>query len=101
MFSRVFADQQFEMATKTLEVGTLDQVCWLVERLLALLSSMAAAGKSEKAAEFRLDLNLYRRRLAKPRLGESLDETVRKCLALCQDYFQQGDSFRVNNEAEY
>jgi diguanylate cyclase (GGDEF)-like protein len=89
------------MDTKTVEATTLDRLGWLVERLLALLSSMAAAGNSETTAKFRFDLNAYRKELLDLKPCESFDTAARKCLALCQDYFEQEDSFRLNHASEY
>lgn len=79
----------------------LDQWRWLVQRLFALLSGMAAAGNAEKAAGFRADLSTCTRDLLNPASGESIDAAARKCLALCQDFFQHTDSVQVNYEAEY
>src|SRR5687768_12604565 len=78
-----------------------EQLKWMVERLLSLLSSMADAGNAEKAARFRAELSSYKSQLAHPVPGESVDVAARKCLALCQDYFEQGDTFRLNYHSEY
>jgi diguanylate cyclase (GGDEF)-like protein len=62
---------------------------------------MAAAGSSDKAAQFRKDLAVLTRSIVNPLPGESVDATSRKCVALCQDFFQTSDSYRINNEATY
>jgi diguanylate cyclase (GGDEF)-like protein len=79
----------------------IEEARWLIQRLLALLSGMAAAGSSDKAAEFRKDLAVLTRSIVNPLPGESVDATSRKCIALCQDFFQTSDSYRINNEATY
>jgi diguanylate cyclase (GGDEF)-like protein len=78
-----------------------EQSRWLIQRLLSLLSSMAAAGNSDKAAVFRNDLAAVSKTIVNPLPGESVDTASRKCLALCQDFFQRADSYRVSNEGTY
>jgi len=78
-----------------------EQSRWLIQRILALLSGMAAAGSSDKAAEFRRDLAAVTKTIVNPLPGESVDTAARKCVALCQDFFQKADSYRVNNEGVY
>jgi diguanylate cyclase (GGDEF)-like protein len=81
--------------------SSVDQARWLIQRLLSLLSSMAAAGTNDKAAEFRSEMAGLAKLIVNPLPGESGDIASRKCLALCQDFFQQGNSYRVNNEGTY
>ena len=78
-----------------------EKLNWFVERLLVLLSSMAAAGNAEKTATFRSELAVYRKKLAQTASSESLDAASRKCLALCQDFFEQAGSYRLNHNSEY
>jgi diguanylate cyclase (GGDEF)-like protein len=79
----------------------IEQARWLIQRILGLLSSMAAAGSSDRAAEFRKELAAYTKSIVNPMPGESVDAAARKCVALCQDFFHKGDSYRVNNETAY
>ncbi len=79
----------------------IDETRWLIQRLLSLLSSMAAAGNSEHAAEFRKDIATFTRAIVHPVRGESVDAASRKCIARCQDFFQKADSYRVNHESSY
>jgi diguanylate cyclase (GGDEF)-like protein len=79
----------------------IEKARWLIQRILSLLSSMAAAGSSEKAAEFRKDLAVLATAIVNPVTGESVDAASRKCVALCQDFFQSADSYRVNHEGAY
>ena len=79
----------------------VEEARWLIQRILSLLSGMAAAGSSEKAAEFRKDLAVLTKTIVSPLAGESIDTASRKCIALCQDFFQSADSYRVNNEGTY
>lgn len=81
--------------------SAIEQSRWLIQRILGLLSGMAAAGSSDKAAEFRKDLAVLARAIVDPVPGESVDTASRKCVALCQDFFQKADSYRVNNEGTY
>jgi len=81
--------------------SAIEQSRWLIQRILGLLSGMAAAGSSDKAAEFRKDLAVLVRTIVDPVPGESVDTASRKCVALCQDFFQRADSYRVNNEGTY
>jgi diguanylate cyclase (GGDEF)-like protein len=79
----------------------IEQARWLIQRVLSLLSGMAAAGASDRAAEFRKDLAALAKTIVDPLPGESVDTASRKCVALCQDYFQSANSYRVNNEGAY
>lgn len=81
--------------------ASIEQSRWLIQRLLSLFSSMAAAGTNEKAAEFRNKLAGVTKTIINPLPGESGDIAARKCLALCQDFFQLSNSYRVNNEGTY
>jgi diguanylate cyclase (GGDEF)-like protein len=78
-----------------------EQSRWLIQRLLALLSSMAAAGNSDKAAGFRNELAAVSNTIVNPLPGESVDAASRKCLALCQDFFERAETYRVSNESTY
>lgn len=78
-----------------------DQTRWLLQRILTLLSRMAAAGSSDKAAEFRRELGLVTRTIVNPLPGESVDTASRKCVALCQDFFQSASSYRLSNEGAF
>lgn len=78
-----------------------DQSRWLLQRILTLLSGMAAAGSSDKAAEFRRELVLVTRTIINPLPGESVDTASRKCVALCQDFFQSASSYSVSNEGAF
>jgi diguanylate cyclase (GGDEF)-like protein len=78
-----------------------EQVRWLIEKILTLLARMAAAGNSDKAAEFRNELEKCRKAICSPAPGESIDLAARKCLAICQDYFQSSESYRLNTEQTY
>ena len=78
-----------------------EQSRWLIQRILALLSSMASAGSSDSTAEFRKELEALSNLIVDPAPGESIDAPSRKLIALCQDFFQSADSYRVNNEGIY
>lgn len=62
---------------------------------------MAAAGNSDKAAAFRNDLAALSKTIVNPLPGESVDTASRKCLALCQDFFERADSYRLSSEGTY
>ncbi len=79
----------------------VEQTRWLIQRLLNLLSGMAAAGSSDKASEFRKDIATFTKAIVDPLPGESVDAASRKCIARCQDFFQKADSYRVNHEGAY
>jgi len=79
----------------------IEQTQWLIQRILTLLSGMANAGNSQKAAEFRRELAACSQPIVDPVPGESIDGAARKCLALCQDFFQNSDSYRVNHDETY
>jgi len=78
-----------------------DQLNWLVQKLLGLLSSPAIVGEGGSAARFRSELQVYKNRFANLTQEDSIDALVRKCLALCQDFFQETEYSKVNRESEY
>ena len=78
-----------------------EQFVWLVQRLLDVLSGLAVFGNPERASRFRAELEVYRREVTDPLACESIDATARKCLALCQDYFQHVRTHQFRNETEY
>jgi len=80
---------------------TTEQVRWLIDRILTLLARMAAAGNSDKASEFRQELEKCKRTIVSPVQGDSIDFAVRRCLAICQDFFQSTENYRLNNEQTY
>jgi diguanylate cyclase (GGDEF)-like protein len=108
---RDFLPSQLMSGNGTADVPTVDakvntdsgieEARWLIQRVLGLLSGMAAAGSSSRAADFRKELAVLTKAIVNPLPGESVDTASRKCVALCQDFFQKADSFRVNNEATY
>jgi diguanylate cyclase (GGDEF)-like protein len=79
----------------------LEQARWLIQRILGLLSGMAAAGSSDRTVDFRAELATLSKAIINPGSSESVDTASRKCLALCQDFYQRADSYRVNNENTY
>lgn len=89
------------MIPRTNNDGGSEQIRWLIEKILTLLSRMAVAGNSDKAAEFRHELGKCRKAICSPEPGESIDLAARKCLAICQDYFQSTETYRLNNEQTY
>ncbi len=75
---------------------------WTIDRLLVLLSEIAVSGKDPgRTSRFRTDLSGFRRRFTEHSAGESLDPVARKCVALCQDYFQYFAAAHSRNEKEY
>src|SRR5437868_3410242 len=100
MFESASADFPSVDAKNDIDLA-LEQTRWLIQRILTLLGGMAAAGSSDKASEFRSELAVLAKRITAPLPGELVDPSARRCLALCQDFFESSDSYRVNNEKTY
>ena len=78
-----------------------EQFVWLVQRLLTLLAGLAVFGDPELASRFRAELEGCRGELSRSEPGKSVDATARRCVALCQDYYQDAKNRQAMTQAEY
>jgi diguanylate cyclase len=76
------------------------RVAKLSARLLALVSQIAIESESLKTSKFLSKLEQYRTQLDRATDSRTLEDTIEKCLALCQDYFRQAQGYLLERENE-
>ena len=72
----------------------------LVGRLLGLVSDIAIESEGLKTSDFRTQEQRYQAQLEHVSNSHDLENTVEKCLALCQKYFRRAQGYLLERETE-
>lgn len=72
-----------------------------VDRLMALLSSLAPEGAGQETEEFRRQIQDYRAAVTNPMRRMELPRVIEACIATCQAYFLRYQNYHREREAEF
>lgn len=72
-----------------------------VDRLMAMLSSLAPDADDADTAEFRRQIQDYRHAVANPSREADLPRVIESCVATCQTYFRVSQKYHRDREDEF